>query len=148
MTRIDIDFTRAEGAVLRLIGLVERKGFEVTGIDMPAANDAASGGAARLSLNVTPRDSGRRIEVLSRHVEKVHGVMEVRLQDEPSNPQGSQGRTDPSAPALSRGPARSEHGSPMRSEDRTDPGLKPGEGGSEEIVRRHDIEPPYLERAS
>lgn len=76
--RIDIEFARAEGAVLRLIGLVERKGFEVTGIDMPAANDAGPGGAARLSLSIVARDPARRIEVLSRHVAKVHGVSAVR----------------------------------------------------------------------
>ncbi|MFP4519240.1 MAG: ACT domain-containing protein [Oceanicaulis sp.] len=143
MTRIDIDFARAEGAVLRLIGLVERKGFEVTGIEMPAADDGPAGGPARLSLNITPRDPGRRVEVLSRHVEKVHGVTEVRLGG-PSNPQGSQGRTDPSARALSRGGARSEHGSPMRSEDRP----SGREEGREEAVRRHELSPPYLERAS
>ena len=33
--RIEIDFTRSEGAVLRLIGLVERKGFDVCSVDMP-----------------------------------------------------------------------------------------------------------------
>jgi len=72
--RLDIDFTRAEGAVLRLIGLVERKGFEITGIAMPADGD----GPARLSLNIVARDPARRIEVLSRHVEKVYGVIAVR----------------------------------------------------------------------
>ncbi|MGJ3232593.1 MAG: ACT domain-containing protein [Oceanicaulis sp.] len=132
--RIDIDFTRAEGAVLRLIGLVERKGFEVTGIAMPAANDGPTGGPARLSLNIVPRDPGRRIEVLSRHVEKVYGVREVILSGGASNPQGSQGRRA----------VRSEHGSPMRSEDRP----SGGEGGREEIVSRHELSPPYLERAS
>ena len=77
MTRIDIDFARAEGAVLRLIGLVERKGFEVTGIEMPANDE----GPARLSLKITPRDPARRIEVLSRHVEKVYGVTAVRRRE-------------------------------------------------------------------
>lgn len=71
---LEIDFARAEGAVLRLIGLVERKGFEVTGIAMPSATE----GPARLSLNVVARDAGRRVEVLSRHVEKVYGVSAVR----------------------------------------------------------------------
>lgn len=71
--RLDIDFARAEGAVLRLIGLVERKGFEVCAIDMAETGE----GPARLSLSVNARDAGRRIEVLSRHVEKVYGVTAV-----------------------------------------------------------------------
>ena len=74
---LEIDFARAEGAVLRLIGLVERKGYDVRGIDMRDSGD----GPARLNLSVSPRDSGRRIEVLSRHVEKVFGVSAVRRPD-------------------------------------------------------------------
>jgi acetolactate synthase regulatory subunit len=75
--RLDIEFARAEGAVLRLIGLVERKGFEICAIDMAQAG----GASAQLHLSVTPRDTGRRIEVLSRHLEKVYGVISVRLND-------------------------------------------------------------------
>lgn len=71
---IVIDFTHSEGAVLRLIGLVERKGFDVTSVDMPAFG----GKAARLTLGLAARDAGRRYDTLSRHVSKIYGVTGVR----------------------------------------------------------------------
>jgi acetolactate synthase II small subunit len=37
--RIEIEFRPSEGAILRLIGLVERRGFEVRGVDLPADAD-------------------------------------------------------------------------------------------------------------
>jgi len=71
---IVIDFTRSEGAVLRLIGQVERRGFEVTSMTM--AEHGA--GPARLTLGVAPRDAARSFDTLSRHVAKIHGVTSVR----------------------------------------------------------------------
>jgi len=71
---IVIDFTRSEGAVLRLIGQVERRGFEVTAITMPQAGS----GPARLTLGVAPRDAARDIDTLSRHLAKIYGVTSVR----------------------------------------------------------------------
>ena len=76
---IVIDFTRSEGAVLRLIGLVERKGFEVTSVTLP--NSAAAN--ARLTLGLAARDAGRRYDILSRHVAKVYGVTAVRAAERP-----------------------------------------------------------------
>ena len=72
--RIEIDFTRSEGAVLRLIGLVERKGFDVCSVDMPETGP----GPARLTLGVAPREASRRMDVLGRHVAKMYGVTAVR----------------------------------------------------------------------
>ena len=69
-----IDFTRSEGAVLRLIGQVERRGFEVTSMAMPEAGD----GPARLTLGVVARDPSRRFDALTRHVSKIYGVSAVR----------------------------------------------------------------------
>jgi acetolactate synthase II small subunit len=71
---IVIDFNRSEGAVLRLIGLVERRGFEVTSVTMPEANI----GPARLTLGLAPREATRCFNTLTRHVAKVHGVTGVR----------------------------------------------------------------------
>lgn len=76
-SRIEIDFTRSEGAVLRLIGLVERKGFDVQSVEMPEAGTRQS----RLTLGVTPRDAGRRLDVLGRHVAKLYGVTAVRAHE-------------------------------------------------------------------
>jgi acetolactate synthase regulatory subunit len=71
---IVIDFTRSEGAVLRLIGQVERRGFEVTSMSLPEHG----AGPARLTLGVTARDASRRFDTLSRHVSKTYGVTAVR----------------------------------------------------------------------
>lgn len=71
---IVIDFDRSEGAVLRLIGLVERRGFEVTSVDMPATG----AGPARLTLGLAAREATRCFTTLTRHVAKVHGVTGVR----------------------------------------------------------------------
>lgn len=71
---IVIDFTRSEGAVLRLIGQVERRGFEVTAITMPEAGP----GPARLTLGLAARDASRNVDTLSRHLSKIHGVTAVR----------------------------------------------------------------------
>ena len=72
--RISIDFDRAEGAVLRLIGLVERRGFEVRGIAM---GEHASDGTASMTLDVSPRDAGRRLEVLDLQLRRLHGVRSI-----------------------------------------------------------------------
>jgi len=72
-----IDFTRSEGAVLRLIGQVERRGFEVTSMTMPEAGT----GPARLTLGVAARDASRRFDTLTRHVSKIYGVTGVRAQE-------------------------------------------------------------------
>lgn len=71
---IVIDFNRSEGAVLRLIGLVERRGFEVTSVDMPQTD----AGPAQLTLGLSPREATRCFNTLTRHVAKVQGVTAVR----------------------------------------------------------------------
>ena len=40
--RIHVDFDAAEGAVLRMVGLVERRGFAVSGISMAALDGRGS----------------------------------------------------------------------------------------------------------
>lgn len=74
---IVIDFTRSEGAVLRLIGQVERRGFEVTSMTLPEHG----AGPARLTLGVAARDASRRFDTLSRHVAKIYGVTGVRTHE-------------------------------------------------------------------
>jgi acetolactate synthase regulatory subunit len=72
-TRIDIDFLPAEGAVVRLIGLVERRGYE-----LEAMNYVPASGAHRLSVTVRPRPGLRRIETLKAQIARVYGVTAVR----------------------------------------------------------------------
>ena len=68
--RIDVDFAFAPGAVLRMLGLVERRGFDVRGIEM-------DGAAGSLSLVVEARDSGRRLDVVAGHLRRLHDVRSV-----------------------------------------------------------------------
>jgi acetolactate synthase-1/3 small subunit/acetolactate synthase II small subunit len=70
--RVVIDFTVAEGAVIRMLGLVERRGFQLRGIAM-----AETGERASMTLDVDPRDSGRCFDVLDRQLRRLHGVHDV-----------------------------------------------------------------------
>ncbi|MET1111908.1 MAG: ACT domain-containing protein [Allosphingosinicella sp.] len=69
-----IDFRAEEGAVGRIVGLVERRGFELRGISM-------TGGAPQsyLTIEVEARDPGRRLEVLDLQLRRLHGVAGVRI---------------------------------------------------------------------
>lgn len=75
--RIDIGFAMAEGAVLRMLGLVERRGFEVRGIAMAEERD----GQGNLRLDVRPRDAGRRLEVIAGQLRRLHDVRHVSFSD-------------------------------------------------------------------
>ena len=69
MISIRIDFAVSEGAVLRIVGLVERRGFRVAGIVMDEA-----GSIATMTLDVQPRDASRRTEILLPQIRRIHGV--------------------------------------------------------------------------
>lgn len=71
-TQIDIDFLPAEGAVVRLIGLVERRGYE-----LDAVNYAPASTTHRLTMTVRPRPGLRRIETLKAQIARMYGVMSV-----------------------------------------------------------------------
>jgi acetolactate synthase-1/3 small subunit/acetolactate synthase II small subunit len=70
--RLSIDFAPAEGAVLRMLGLVERRGFTVHGIEMREQGEGAS-----LALDVRPRDAGRQIEVMTAQLKRLIEVRNV-----------------------------------------------------------------------
>ncbi len=70
--RVVIDFAAGEGAVIRMLGLVERRGFLVRGIAMEEQAEGAS-----LTLDIEPRDSSRRFEVLGLQLERLHEVRSV-----------------------------------------------------------------------
>jgi acetolactate synthase II small subunit len=74
-TRIEIDFAPAEGAILRLVGLIERRGYEVVAMDVPPMDRARS---ACMALSLRARDAGRRVETLGAQIRRVHGVSDVR----------------------------------------------------------------------
>lgn len=71
-TQIDIDFLPAEGAVVRLIGLVERRGFA-----LEAMSYAPAATTHRLTMTVCPRPGPRRIETLKAQIARTYGVTSV-----------------------------------------------------------------------
>lgn len=70
--RLSIDFTDGEGAVVRLLGLVERRGFHVRSISM-----AGEGEQASMQIHVEPRDAGRSLDVLDLQLRRIVGVRSV-----------------------------------------------------------------------
>ena len=72
--RIEITFSPGEGAVLRMLGLVERRGFLVSGITMSSGVDRAS-----LALDVAPRDPSRRLDVVARQLRRLVDVQSVAV---------------------------------------------------------------------
>jgi acetolactate synthase II small subunit len=79
--RIEITFAPAEGAVLRMLGLVERRGYMVSGIAMSANADRAS-----LALDVTARDAGRDLDVMARQLRRLIDVQSVTVISQQSGP--------------------------------------------------------------
>lgn len=72
--RIVVEFAPMEGAVLRMVGLVERRGFRVRGIDM---NEQPCGRRASLTLDIVPHDASRSVDVLELQLRRLHGVSSV-----------------------------------------------------------------------
>ena len=72
--QVTIDFTAAEGAVVRMVGLVERRGFRVTGISMAEEPDKSS-----MRLDVQPLDDKRSLDVLALQLGRLHEVQKVSV---------------------------------------------------------------------
>ncbi|MGB5211837.1 MAG: ACT domain-containing protein [Gammaproteobacteria bacterium] len=66
---------RVEGAMVRALGLIERRGFAVTSI-----NASENEPAQELELIIGLRSADRSIDVLARQVEKLFDVCSVSLQ--------------------------------------------------------------------
>ena len=71
-TRLEIAFTPGEGAVVRMLGLVERRGFDIRAVAMRKTQDSAS-----LSLEVEPREATRDILVVARQLSRLVDVQLV-----------------------------------------------------------------------
>ena len=72
--RLDLVLTPAEGALLRVIGMAERRGFTPRAI--AGAPNAADAGRWHLQLVV---DSARPPETLRRQIEKIYDCVSVRI---------------------------------------------------------------------
>ena len=72
--RIFVEFDTAEGAVLRMIGLVERRGFRIRRVAMA---EQPCGRRGSLALQIAPNDPGRSVGVLTAQLGRLHGVQKV-----------------------------------------------------------------------
>jgi len=72
--RLVISFTPAEGAVIRMLGLVERRGCALRGLAM---DDEANG--ASLTIDLELRDASRRVEVIARQLDRLVEVNSVSI---------------------------------------------------------------------
>jgi len=72
--RLVIEFTAEEGALIRMLGVVERRGFIVRRTVMA---ELPCGRRATLALTVEPRDAGRSVEMLALQLGRIHGVGRV-----------------------------------------------------------------------
>ena len=66
---------RVEGALIRALGLIERRGFAVTSIDA-SADEAAQ----QMELTIEVCSPGRSVDVLARQIEKLFDVRSVALE--------------------------------------------------------------------
>ena len=69
--RIFVEFDTMEGAVLRMIGLVERRGFRIRRVAMA---EQPCGRRGSLALQIAPNGAGRSVGVLAAQLRRIHGV--------------------------------------------------------------------------
>ena len=79
--RLTIDFTPAEGALIRVLGLIERRGYLLRSVAMGEQEKGAS-----LIVDVEPRDSGRRVEVVAEQLRRLVDVSNVTTATESAGP--------------------------------------------------------------
>lgn len=72
--RITIEYAPNEGATLRLLGLIERRGFRITAISMA---EAAGGRHATLSLDLSARGGARALDTLGLQLRRLSDVQWV-----------------------------------------------------------------------
>jgi acetolactate synthase II small subunit len=71
MHRLNIQLVDLEGALLRLLGTTERRGWRAVAVSAAAESD-------RLDVDLTVRGSGS-IELLARQLERLHEVARVQV---------------------------------------------------------------------
>lgn len=79
-----LEIERAEGALQRLIGLIERRGFH---IDRMAMSDR--GAHRELVLSVRGKDAGRNCEILGRQIDRLIGVRRLHSPQAQASHHGS-----------------------------------------------------------
>ena len=72
--RLVVSFTPAEGAIVRMLGLVERRGYSLRGLAMEERADCAS-----MTIDLEARDASRRVEVVARQLDRLVDVNSVSI---------------------------------------------------------------------
>lgn len=72
--RLTIEYYVAEGAVIRMIGLVERRGFRVSRIIMA---EQPCGRRGTLILELAPGAGDRSVDVVALQLGRLHGVTRI-----------------------------------------------------------------------
>ena len=75
--RLVVEYMAGEGALVRMLGVVERRGFIVRRSVMA---ELPCGRRATLALTVEPRDAGRSVETLALQLGRLHGVGRVHIE--------------------------------------------------------------------
>ena len=70
--RVTVQFDPGEGAIGRIVGLVERRGYELRGLTM-----GQDGARAALTLDLAARDAGRKLDILDLQLRRLIGVHSV-----------------------------------------------------------------------
>lgn len=73
--RLLLTLHAVEGSVIRAIGLAERRGWTLAGLELTPAG----GDLQRLRLDLEPRQDSRNVEVLKRQLERLYDVERVDL---------------------------------------------------------------------
>ena len=78
---LHIRFKPAEGAIVRILGLIERRGFALRDL---AVQDEDTDGS--LVIELAPRDQARQVDVLARQVERLIDVKSVSISSPATGP--------------------------------------------------------------
>lgn len=68
LIRIEID--RLEGTLLRVLGLIERRGFHIDGLELSGIDE----NTRLAAITVRPRDASRSLETLGLQIDRLYGI--------------------------------------------------------------------------
>ena len=71
---IHIEIDRLEGTLLRILGLVERRGFHIDELELFDLGEDRRG----LSITVRPRDANRSLDILGLQIDRLYGVKRMQ----------------------------------------------------------------------
>ena len=80
---IHIELDRLEGSLIRVIGLIERRGFHIDAMELYDLGEDRRGA----SVTVRPRDPSRNADMLGLQIDRLYGVR--RLSEAPVRPKAA-----------------------------------------------------------